>query len=619
MVLLLGLPLILGTAPASGLSPAEPERADGGQRPHSISQGRSPERTRERRVFVGDQSRMRPGLSAQAATATPDAFESDDGMGTARDLDAVPSYLYFGTEPYKEAHTLHAASGATGTADWDEDWFTLTVDEADIRRGYNGLGISLLIETWTRDPSVDTVIEVYREGATPTDPRSLLDEDAPGEGGYGFTDTDPEAFAANDEEFWFANSGSSVLFLLDPTQSAALAGRYYVRIRPYYQGDFPGRPDEVPIGFSDGAGAYTFRYKLGTAQRLSGANRYETAVRTSRERYPDSYCEGWWITVASGLGFADALSGSTLAGAAGGPLLLTDRTTLPAAARGEIARLAKHDPAGGNPDRPTKVFVLGGPTAVSDGVLRAIDAIPDVDVERVYGANRYATSAAVSRKAQAVLESMVPTWGVSKLAFVTSGVTFPDALAASPMATYNAAPILLTDPAGLSPDARAALIDLGITDVVIVGGTLAVSGKVETQLKTLLGSTRVKRVFGIDRYQTARRFAEWASDLYETPVGTDAPGSALLWPLYPESIGLASGKTFPDALAGGVMCGHSGYPLLLNDLGRSSSEVYRYVDSYANCIDLMLYKSYAFGGPSALPAPDFEFFDSLTLPWWTDD
>ncbi len=574
--------------------------------------------------MVGDVARMSAGLSAQAATAAADAYEPDDTMGAARDLGSASRFLaQLGEAAFTEARTLHAASGSGGGAAWNEDWYTFTVTADDIRYGFfEEGGVGLLIEAWTKNPVVDTVVEVYREGATPTDPRLLPDLSGPEGVPDGYTDTDPASFASNDEEFWFANSGSSVPFLLDPDEFGTLAGRYYVRVRPYYQGDFPDRPAGVPVGFADGAGAYEFRVKLGMAQRLSGASRYETAVRISRERYPDAFCDGWWVTVASGRGFADALAGSTLAGAAGGPLLLTDRYALPGAVRDEIARLASSDPAGDQ--GPTTVLLLGGPGAVDEAVVTAISAIPDVVVERVYGANRHATAAAVAYKAQEVLaEVAVRTGlsndGVAKLAFLTSARRFPDALAASPMAAFNAAPILLTDPSSLSAATADALRDpsLGITDVVIVGGTLAVGSAAEAQVKAIVGSSRVKRVQGGSRYATARAFAEWASDLDGIPVGTDSPSSALLVPLYPESVGLASGASFADALSGGVVCGQAGFPLLLNDLALFPSAVYGYLEDAENCPGQYFLKSYAFGGARALPDDDLLFFDTLTLPWWT--
>ena len=53
--------------------------------------------------------------------------------------------------------------------------------------------------------------------------------------------------------------------------------------------------------------------------------------------------------------------------------------------------------------------------------------------------------------------------------------TFPDALAAGPLAYARALPLVLTDPGALSPQAAQTLVDLGIQQVVIAGGPTAVS------------------------------------------------------------------------------------------------------------------------------------------------
>lgn len=558
---------------------------------------------------------VRPGLRVQAASAPADSYENDDTTATAGLL--PDAYFFFADDPYTEDHTLDATSGATATALRDEDWYELEVTADEIR--YDGYAV--LVEAWTDDPAVDTVIEVYRDGVAPADPRTLPDADDDG-----YTDTDTNALFASDEDFWFANHGSSVTIIFDPSEHATYAGTYHIRVRPYYQGDFPNRPAWQPIGFNDAAGPYVLRYKLGQAERLYSGTRFQTAVRISQERYPDGYCDGYFVTVASGRGFADALAGSTLAGAAGGPLLLTEPTSLPTDVRNEITRLAADDPVLGD-QGTTTVFVLGGAAAVGDSVLAAIDAIPDVDVERITDptyTTRYGTAAEIARTADAVIRSVVPTWGVPPVAFIASGRSFPDALAASPMATWNWAPILLTDRTSLPPATVDAIADLGITDVVIVGGTAAVSANVETQLNGLLGSTHVDRIWGTTRYQTARKFAEWASDTNPTAlVGTEADPS-LLWVLYPEMVGLANGRNFPDALAGGVLCGHAGYPLLLNDLMYDPTdswqpEVYTYLDNPDNCPDWIFYKPYAFGGTGAISAMDFLFFDWITIPWWTDN
>lgn len=92
-------------------------------------------------------------------------------------------------------------------------------------------------------------------------------------------------------------------------------------------------------------------------------------------------------------------------------------------------------------------------------------------VTRIAGDNRYETSVLVSQR-------RFPTG--AKVAYVASGVAFPDALVAGPMAVDG--PILLTDPERLPPEVAAEIRRLGCKSVVVVGGPGSVSRKVEQEL-----------------------------------------------------------------------------------------------------------------------------------------
>ena len=94
--------------------------------------------------------------------------------------------------------------------------------------------------------------------------------------------------------------------------------------------------------------------------RLAGADRYATSAAISRATYAPGVPVAY---IATGLGFADALSGAPVAGLAGGPLLLVRGTSIPSVVATELARL-----------RPGRIVVLGGTSVVSAGVASALDA-----------------------------------------------------------------------------------------------------------------------------------------------------------------------------------------------------------------------------------------------------
>jgi len=162
-----------------------------------------------------------------------------------------------------------------------------------------------------------------------------------------------------------------------------------------------------------------------TVTRIAGAHRYDTAARVSAAHFAPGVRK---VFVTTGANFPDALSAGAGAAALSIPVVLTDSASLPAEARNELIRLA-----------PSKIVIVGGTGVVSTNVENQLNAL-GVSVTRIAGANRYATSAAVS--------AYVFSPGVDNVLLAT-GVNYPDALAAVALAGKLGAPLLLTDPANL--------------------------------------------------------------------------------------------------------------------------------------------------------------------------
>lgn len=104
-----------------------------------------------------------------------------------------------------------------------------------------------------------------------------------------------------------------------------------------------------------------------TVTRLAGDDRYETAVRISRQFFTAATGDHLWV--ATGALFPDALT----AGASGDPVLLTLKTQLPAGAA--PAPFDAVDTEIGRLD-PSLTNVLGGTAVIADSVLTQIRAIP---------------------------------------------------------------------------------------------------------------------------------------------------------------------------------------------------------------------------------------------------
>jgi putative cell wall-binding protein len=257
-------------------------------------------------------------------------------------------------------------------------------------------------------------------------------------------------------------------------------------------------------------------------ERLAGKDRYATAAAVVRQFTPGTPV----AYVASGLDFPDALAGAAAAGAQGSPVLLTSPRSLPAATQQALAYL-----------KPARIVVLGGTTSVRDSVLTALRPLTTGTVTRIGGANRFDTAAKVS--------ASVAKSGVA-VAYVASGGSFADALAGAALAGSQKAPVLLTSARSLPAPTVTELKRLKPARIVVLGGEGVVSAAVATQLKALTAGG-VTRLAGSDRYATAAAVAA-------------AFGS-------PRSAYVASGLSFPDALAGAALAATRGAPVLLATSG----------------------------------------------------
>ena len=261
-----------------------------------------------------------------------------------------------------------------------------------------------------------------------------------------------------------------------------------------------------------------------TSVSVAGADRYATSVAASKKAFPDG---AGTVIVATGRNWPDALGGTALAGVVDGPILLTDPSKMPAVVLAEIERLD-----------PTRVYVLGGQSAVGSNVIGQImDTITSGTLTRLSGSDRYATAAAVARE---VIE-LNPEYDGTVL--VTTGTNYPDALAAAPLAAHKGWPVVLANPAGTIDVPEEA------GSAVILGGSGAVSGGMEAALKSLLGESNVQRKGGADRYETAALIAAFGVN------------NGLHW----DGVGITTGTMFADALSAGVMLGHEHSPMLLTD------------------------------------------------------
>ncbi|MBO1770905.1 cell wall-binding repeat-containing protein [Agrococcus sp. TF02-05] len=158
---------------------------------------------------------------------------------------------------------------------------------------------------------------------------------------------------------------------------------------------------------------------------------------------------------------------------------------------------------------------------------------------RLGGADRYEVAIGISQR----YAPGVP------VVYVAKGTDFPDALSASAAAAYIGGPLLLTGSTTLHEGVAAEIARLEPAAIVVVGGTASISPAVVDRLAAL--APEVVRAGGADRYEASRTITDEAFETADVAM-------------------LATGRTFPDALAASGVAGSLDAPVLLVD-GRSAS------------------------------------------------
>jgi len=268
-----------------------------------------------------------------------------------------------------------------------------------------------------------------------------------------------------------------------------------------------------------------------TANRLAGGDRYQTSAAVAMAT--PTFANRTVAIIASGDAPADAIAASYLSGASVAPLLLVERTRVPASVMTALADLNIEG-----------VILVGGGDVLTTGVVTQLEDA-GYGVERINGPNRYETARLL---AELLPKEAVGTFGAGKAAFVVRADNFADALAAGPLSASQGLPILLTTSGVLHPSARAALTSLEIKQVVLLGGTTVISQAVQDDLVAM--GIAVRREFGATRQETAVKLARIA-------VGE------LQFPLTRVLLARGDAPDFADALAGASRGGQVAAPLLL--------------------------------------------------------
>jgi len=188
--------------------------------------------------------------------------------------------------------------------------------------------------------------------------------------------------------------------------------------------------------------------------RRSGADRYAT----SRAVIAGAFTYAYYVYVATGEDYPDALSAGAVAAQNGAPVLLVrgNAQTLDSQTKALLVRMQTNNTP-----------IIGGTGVVSRGIENAL-AASLLGPERVAGADRFATNRAVNRR-----------FAYGERTFYVSGYAFPDALAIASVASARTGIVYLVHstciPAGDLQDIAGTP---AATRITLIGGPAVVGNDV---------------------------------------------------------------------------------------------------------------------------------------------
>ena len=213
-----------------------------------------------------------------------------------------------------------------------------------------------------------------------------------------------------------------------------------------------------------------------------------------------------------------------------------------------------------------KVFAAKDiPSFTADTYRAIVGSMP-----RLAGGTRYETAGLLFDQGN---------WQKGGSIVLASGANYPDALAASALAGDLNAPIMLTDPNGLSSETEQRILNLKPSRIYIVGGKAAISVNVERRVAQLAGSgANIQRIAGDTRYDTSLKVVSSLSNPSDTVIVT-------------------TGTNYADALSISPYAFATGSPVALCNPSSGLS------NSALKVIKIAGYKKAVIvGGTSAVPA-----------------
>nr|WP_314495153.1 cell wall-binding repeat-containing protein [uncultured Peptostreptococcus sp.] len=270
--------------------------------------------------------------------------------------------------------------------------------------------------------------------------------------------------------------------------------------------------------------------------RISGSDRYDTSFKIQEFLTKDEF--SYYAVFASGEGFSDALSAGILAGEFEAPLILVRKDSIPKVISDNYSRITFG-----------RSFLVGGTNSVSKKVEDEIHKNISVTI-RLAGKNRLDTALSIygpmlEKRKELVLGDAFSSY---------NGYVYADALTAMPyMYQLNKSTM---GPLPLLPYA-------GEDASIVFGGYNSVP--------KLVGER--SRIYGADRYKTAVEIAK----AFKSNLNKDV-----------DTIVLASGEDYPDALCAGPLASSKNAAILLTNSNTLNEDTREYIKANTNIKNIII-------------------------------
>lgn len=200
--------------------------------------------------------------------------------------------------------------------------------------------------------------------------------------------------------------------------------------------------------------------KIAPTTRISGADRYATSLAVAKYAFGSTKVPS--VYIATGTGFADALSAGARAGHLGAPVVLVPGAS--AKPSGQLLSWLKSA-------HTSDLNMVGGYSAISWDMQNAVVLGAGLNSYTPYaGTDRFDTNRQIV--------SIDGPYDGATTAYIASGMNFPDALAGAAAAGKAGVPLYLTQPSCVPAATVQAMKSAGIATVKRLGGAAALGSGV---------------------------------------------------------------------------------------------------------------------------------------------